>query len=90
MHELKSFEVLQTARVIGALYAIMASIFAVFIAIFALIHGHPIRAIMAIVFMPILYGVGSFIFTLFFCWLYNELASRLGGIAFVVVPRVEN
>jgi hypothetical protein len=90
MHEIKSFEIFQTAKVIAALYTITAAIFGVFVAFMSLLHGHPGRAIMAITFFPILYGIVSFIGTAFFCWLYNEVASRLGGIAFELTPRSEN
>lgn len=90
MHEIKSFEIFQTAKVIAVIYAIMASIMAVFVAFMSLLHGHPGRAIMAIVSFPILYGIGSLIVTALFCWLYNEVAGRLGGIAFEFTPRSEN
>jgi apolipoprotein N-acyltransferase len=87
MNEIKSFNIFQTARVIAVIYAIIASIVAVFVALVTILQGHPGRAILAIVFMPVLYGVGSFVGTAFFCWLYNEVASRLGGIAFELAPR---
>jgi ABC-type sugar transport system permease subunit len=90
MQEIKSFNIFQTARVLAVIYAIIASILAVFVALVSLMHGHPGRAILAIIFMPVLYGVGAFIGTAFFCWLYNEVASRLGGVAFVMAPRNEN
>jgi hypothetical protein len=32
----------------------------------------------------------GFIFTAFFCWLYNQVAERFGGIAFELIPRSEN
>ncbi len=69
MHEIKSIEIFQTAKVIAALYTITAAIFGVFVAFMSLLHGHPGRAIMAIIFFPILYGIVSFIGTAFFCWL---------------------
>jgi hypothetical protein len=90
MHEIKSFEIFQTAKVMAVLYTIMGAFFAVFVAFMSLLHGHPGRAILAIIFLPILYGIFSFIGTTFFCWLYNEVASRLGGIAFELTPRSGN
>lgn len=86
MHEIKSFDIIQTSKVAAAIYAIMAAIISVFIAIGALLHGHPGRAILAIIFMPILYGIGSFVFTAFLCWIYNLVAPHLGGIAFDLSP----
>jgi hypothetical protein len=87
MHEIKSFEIFQTAKVAAAVYSTTAVIFAVLFAIAALLHGHPVRAIMGIIFIPILYGLGSFILISWFCWVYNQVASRIGGIAFELTPR---
>jgi ABC-type spermidine/putrescine transport system permease subunit II len=90
MHEIKSFGILQTSKVIAVMYATMAAIISVFVAIGALMHGHPGRAILALIFMPILYGIGTFIFTAFFCWLYNQFATRIGGIAFELSPSTDS
>jgi ABC-type spermidine/putrescine transport system permease subunit II len=90
MHEIKSFDILQTSKVIAVMYAIMAAIISVFVAIGALLHGHPGRAILALIFMPILYGIGTFIFAAFFCWIYNQVASRLGGVAFELSPSADS
>ena len=87
MHEIKSFEIFQTAKVIAVIYAITAAIFGVFFAFMALVHGHPGRAIMALIFFPILYAIASFLGTAFLCWLYNEVADRIGGVKFELTPR---
>jgi hypothetical protein len=90
MHEIKSFSVWQTAKVVAVLYAIVAWIEGLFLAVAALRHGHPVQAIFFIVGLPIVVVVLSFIFTAFLLWLYNEVAKRLGGIAFEVIQRSEN
>ena len=87
MHEIKSFQIFQTAKVMAVVYAIMAAIFGVLFALGALWHGHPVRAIMAIIFIPILYAIVSFVMVAFLCWLYNEVAKHIGGIAFELTPR---
>ena len=87
MHEIKSFEIFQTAKVIAAIHAIAAAIFGVFFGFMALIHGHPGRALETLIFFPILYAVVSFIATSFLCWLYNEIADRIGGVKFEMTPR---
>ena len=89
MHEIKSFKIFQTARIAAAVYSITAVIFAVVFAIVALLHGHPVRAIMGIIFIPILYGLGGLIMISWFCWVYNQVASRIGGIAFELAPHTE-
>ena len=90
MHEIKSFEIFQTAKVVAVIYAITAAIFGVFFAFMALIQGHPGRALQALIFFPILYAVASFIGTAFLCWLYNEVADRIGGVKFEMTPQNEN
>ena len=89
MHEIKSFSVWQTSRVVAVLYAILAWIEGVFAALGSLRHGHPLQAIFFIIGFPIAAAVLGFIFTAFLCWLYNQVAERLGGIAFELAPRSE-
>jgi hypothetical protein len=90
MHEIKSFNVWQTSKVLAVLYAISGWIEGIFLALAALRHGHPFRAIFCIVILPIIFGVLGFLFTAFSCWLYNQVAEQLGGIAFELVPRSDN
>jgi hypothetical protein len=39
---------------------------------------HP--GLLKVMLLPILYGLGGFVVTAIFCWLYNAVAKRLGGI----------
>jgi len=90
MHEIKSFKVWQTAKVLAVLQMVVAWIEGVLLALGALKHGHPGRAIFCVVILPIFAGVIGFLATAFACWLYNMIAEQLGGIAFEVTPRIEN
>jgi hypothetical protein len=90
MHEIKSFKIFQTARVIAVLYAIVGLIAMVLFAFLPVRRGFPGHGFMAIIFVPILYGILSFIFTALLCWLYNEVASRIGGVAFELTQRSDS
>jgi hypothetical protein len=93
MHEIKSFKILQTAKVIAVLYLIFGffegAIFA--FAISHSHHAHPFKGILFVLFgVPILFGVLGFVVMVIVCWLYNLIAAQIGGIAFELVPRSEN
>ncbi len=92
MHEIKSFKIFQTARVIAALYVIFGFVEGVILVAFAhRPHPHPLRgALFILIGTPILFGLVGFIALLIGCWLYNIVAARIGGIAFELTPRSEN
>jgi hypothetical protein len=90
MHEIKSFNVWQTSKVLAVLQAVFAWIEGLLLAVGALRHGHPLRAIFCIVILPILAGALGFLATAFACWIYNMVSERIGGIAFEITPRIEN
>jgi hypothetical protein len=87
MHEIKSISVLPAAKVSGAIYLIVAAVFGVIFAFGALVRGHPGRALLALIGFPVLYAVVAFIFTAIFCWLYNEVARRIGGVEIELAER---
>lgn len=80
MHEIRSIGVLSAAKVMGALYFIFGEIMALFIAFGALVHGHPGRALLVLVFLGAVQGVIGFVVCAIFAWLYNQIADRIGGI----------
>ncbi len=82
MSEIKSLEIFQNAKVLGAIYGMISVVFGVFAALFALARGHLGRALLFLIGVPILYTTLSFIFVAVLCWLYNEVARRIGGIQF--------
>lgn len=79
--QIRRFGVLQTAKVVGALYALLGL---VFVPIFLLIsmvspRQEAIGAGLALS-MPILYGVLGFVFAAISCAIYNFVAGLVGGI----------
>lgn len=82
---------LSCAKVAGVLYAILGIVFGACVSLFAsmggMMGGHPGRAaaagvfgLGAVIFLPILYGIGGFLLALIGAWLYNIVAGLIGGI----------
>jgi len=90
MHEIKSFKIFQTAKVIAVLYAVLLIIVAVFEFAFFMHVGPRRPPAIAILVMPVIGTIFSFLSTAFLCWLYNLIAPSIGGIAFELTPRGEN
>ena len=80
MHEIRSIGVLSAAKVMGALYFILGEIVAFFLALGALAHGHPGRAVVVLIFFGAIQGAIGFVLVAVFSWLYNQIAARIGGI----------
>ncbi len=81
MHQIKSFNVIQTAKVLAALYFIFGLVGTLIIASISLgAKKGPGPGLVMAVLAPFIYGVVGFISTAAFCWLYNVIAKRLGGI----------
>ena len=88
MQQIKSFGVLQTAKVMGVVDLLIGILAALaFLLRFIAHHSlhHP-RVLLFVCFVPILYGIGGFILTAIFCWIYNRVARRMGGIAIELAP----
>jgi uncharacterized YccA/Bax inhibitor family protein len=85
MHELKSFNVMATAKVAGALYAILGEAGGVILAVTSIFQGRPIRALIALLFFGLIYGALGFVITAISAWLYNLIAAQIGGIEFDLV-----
>ena len=79
--QVRSFGVGQTAKVFGVLYALMGVLFLPFFLLVAMFspsqNGFGVGLA---VFLPILYGVGAFVFTAIGCFIYNLVAGWVGGI----------
>ncbi|HEY7205840.1 MAG TPA: hypothetical protein VIA61_16145 [Methylomirabilota bacterium] len=79
---------LSCAKIVGLLYVILGLVMGALVSLFAATMGgvpgrdpgNPVFGIAAVVFFPVLYGVGGFVTTLVAAWLYNGLASLVGGI----------
>jgi hypothetical protein len=102
MHEIKSFNIFQTAKVIGVLYGIafllMATIeFLVIVVVRQVNHGMAVSPasghpggnspfVFMFIVVPIFGTIFSFIGVAFGCWLYNLVAPHIGGISFQLNP----
>jgi transmembrane protein DUF3566 len=81
MAQIRRFGVGQTAKVAGALYALMGLVFVPIVLIASLIS--PDKSGVGPGFalaLPIIYGVLGFIFTAIGCAIYNFVAGLVGGI----------
>lgn len=81
MAQIRSFGVGQTAKVVGALYALMGLVFVPIVLIASMIS--PDKSGVGPGFalaLPVIYGVLGFIFTAIGCAIYNFVARFVGGI----------
>lgn len=83
-----SFGILQTAKVMAVLYAIVSAIFVIPIALFMMAVGGAsnnaaagIGGAIGLLFAPILYGIAGFIGGIIACFFYNLVAGWVGGIS---------
>ncbi len=91
MHEIKSFKIFQTARVVAVMYAVFFGTGAVFELILFFVHDAPRKPpLSSVPFMLIVPTIFGFISATILCWIYNLVAARIGGIAFELTPRSEN
>ncbi len=88
MQQIKSFGVLQSAKVMSLVYAILGILVAVgFVLTRAMHRGihHP-RVLALLIFVPILYAILGFVLTVVVCGIYNWAARRMGGIEIELAP----
>ena len=87
MRQIKSFNVMQTAKVMGAVYFVLGLAVSLFIILPVSMarrgpaHGRFFMAVLS----PFIYGVLGFVCSAVVCWLYNLIAERLGGIEVEVI-----
>jgi hypothetical protein len=81
IHRIRKFGVLQTAKVVATLYALIGLVFVPIFLIVSMISPKetPLGAGYALL-MPILYGLFGFIFTAISCAIYNVVAGLVGGV----------
>jgi hypothetical protein len=81
MAQIRRFGVGQTAKVVGALYALMGLVFVPIVLIASMVSPNKpgIGAGFALA-LPIIYGILGFIFTAIGCAIYNFVAGLVGGI----------
>ena len=93
MHEIKSFKIFQTAKVIAVLYVVFGFVEGTILSVVFAHRPHPhplLGTLFILIGFPILFGVVGFISLLINCWLYNIVAARIGGIAFELTPHSDN
>jgi hypothetical protein len=80
-HQIRRFGVMQTAKVVGALYALLGLVFVPIVLVLSMLapkeQGMGPGLALA---LPILYGVFGFIFAALGCALYNLVAGLVGGV----------
>jgi hypothetical protein len=92
--QIKSFAIVQTAKVIGATYLVLTALFFVPLGVIGLVLGiatgnrgpaqlGPVE-LGLFVLAPVFYGVAGFIVTAAACLLYNLVAKWVGGIEITV------
>lgn len=84
MKRIKRFGVIQTAKLVGAVYFFVSAVMLIPIALIAMATGNkmmglPLEGIL-VVLLPIMYGILGFIGAALFCIIYNFVASKIGGI----------
>jgi hypothetical protein len=90
-YELKRFAVLETARVLGILYAILGLLLAPLFVFGSLFGPQEDRFGMVLaLFLPAVYGILGFVMTVVAAALYNWIAGWVGGIAFELAARDDN
>lgn len=78
--QIVSINPLQAGKFFAVMYFIIGVVFIPFALVGAI--GNPDNAMPfgLLIIFPFLYAVLAFVFVPLFCWLYNKIAERLGGI----------
>lgn len=80
-HQIRKFGVLQTAKVVAIMYALLGLVFVpVFLFVSAVSPNQQGVGAGFALLMPILYGALGFLLTALTCTLYNLVAGLVGGI----------
>lgn len=78
--QVKRFYIFQTSKVIAVMYLIASAIFLIPVGIYAMYNQDVSTGLLFWV-LILIYGLLAFIGTAISCWLYNIVASKMGGIA---------
>ncbi|MES2316670.1 MAG: hypothetical protein V4631_04180 [Pseudomonadota bacterium] len=80
--QITSVSMLQSAKVMAALYFVLSLPFLVIMGLGTMFSASPGLGIAMMLIFPILYAVFGFLFTLLGAWIYNMVASKMGGFEF--------
>lgn len=86
--KIKKIDAMSVGKIMGLLYAIIGFIIGAFFSLFAVLRSmapgegivNAMFGILAIVFLPLFYGVLGFVGGIITAWLYNVLAGSIGGV----------
>ena len=81
MHEIRHIGVFQAAKFAAAMYLLLGAVIAIPLTLIYMAVGsgsNPFGLLGLLV--PLLYAIIGFIFTAIGCWVYNLVASMVGGI----------
>ena len=78
---------LQTAKIMAALWFVISLPFLLFMGVAMLTMPSGARGAFGgmMIFIPLMYAVSGFLFTLIGAWVYNMLAKRIGGIEYTSI-----
>ena len=80
--QIERVSVMQNAKMVAVLYLVLSvPALAIFYG-FAAMTGQGALSVVAMVVFPLAYGVSGFVTTLIGAWLYNLVASLVGGFEF--------
>ncbi|MCA1245255.1 hypothetical protein LE190_02725 [Massilia oculi] len=79
--QIVNVSILQSAKVMAVIYLVLSVPMVLLMAIPAMASGQGFSLGM-LVLMPVLYTVFGFIFTALGAWVYNLVASKIGGFEF--------
>lgn len=79
MKQIKKLGAIQTAKFAAVLYLVVSAVFFIPMTIIALI-GSGEAASLLLIFLPLVYAALGFVGVAIFCWIYNLIAGKFGGI----------
>ncbi len=82
--QIVNVSVLQSSKVMAVLYLVLSLPAVLIMMIPAMISGEGFSILM-LVLAPIFYTIFGFIFTALGAWIYNLVASRIGGFEFTTI-----
>ena len=84
-YRISNVSILQTSKIIAVIYALLGICLVPFACLmFCVGTEDPISLVAGFFYLlaPLFYGIVGFIFTAIALWIYNYLASRIGGVEF--------
>lgn len=76
---------LQAAKVAAAIYLVISVPMVLLMMLPALFSDQPGLPLWLLLLLPVLYAVLGFVFTFVAAWIYNLVASKIGGLEYTTV-----